>query len=73
MKLYIAVTPDEYELPLFVTDSVQEMAAWANIKVKSVQELCSRNSKKEPFTRIKGGCVHSSHRIRKIIIEEDTP
>lgn len=73
MKLYIAVTPDEYELPLFVTDSAQAMAEWANIKVKSVQEQCSRNSKKEPFARIKGGCVHSSHRLRKIIIEEDTP
>lgn len=26
-KIYMAVTPDEYELPLFVTDNLDEMAA----------------------------------------------
>lgn len=53
MKLYIAVTPDEYELPLFVTDSAQTMAAWANVKVRTVHEQCSRNSKKRTVRKNK--------------------
>lgn len=72
MKLYIAVTPDEYELPLFVTDSVKAMAKWASISVNSVYEQCSRNKAREPYKN-NGGFVNDPHRLRKIIIEEDTP
>lgn len=70
MKLYIAVTPDELELPLFVTDSVEVMAAWAGIKAKSVHEMCSKNRKKPPFNRGKGGRVRP-YRIRRINVEEN--
>ena len=34
-KLFMAVTPDEYELPLFVTESLDEMAKKFN-KTKSM-------------------------------------
>lgn len=33
MTLYIAVTPDCFELPLYVADTAEEMAAWAGVKV----------------------------------------
>ena len=71
--LYIAVTPDELELPLYVTDSPQAMASWAGIGVQSVHQQCSRNKKKAPFNRQNGGRIHSPHRLRKIIIEEENP
>ena len=70
MKLYIAVTPDELELPLFVTDNAQVMACWAGIKVSSVFEMCSKNAKKPPYNRGKGGKVRP-YRIRRINVEEN--
>lgn len=70
MKLYIAVTPDELELPLFVTDSIEVMAAWAGIKVKSVYEMCSKVRKKPPFNRGNGGRPRP-YRIRRIDVEEN--
>lgn len=70
MKLYIAVTPDELELPLFVTDDAQVMACWAGIKVKSVHEMCSKNAKRPPFKLGMGGRVRP-YRIRRINVEEN--
>lgn len=31
MTLYLAVTADEYELPLYVADSCKEMAKWFGV------------------------------------------
>lgn len=31
MKLYMAVTADDYELPVFVTQTVTEMAKWYGV------------------------------------------
>jgi hypothetical protein len=45
----MAVTCDRYELPLFVTESLQEMAEWMGYTKRSVIECCSRNKKKPPF------------------------
>lgn len=70
MKLYIAVTPDELELPLFVTDNAQIMAYWAGVNVSSVYEMCSKNAKKPPYNRGKGGTVRP-YRIRRIFVEEN--
>lgn len=39
--LYIAKTDDEYELPLAVFDSPTELAAWAGIKVDSLNSALS--------------------------------
>ena len=68
MTLYIAVTGDEYELPLYVTASVDEMAAWAGIKVRSVESQACRNAGKPPFRR---NGIKRKYRIRKIIMEDD--
>jgi hypothetical protein len=70
MTLYLAVTPDELELPLHVAETAEEMAAWAGIKVKTVREQCSRNKKKPPSKRIKGGGAGRNYRLRKIEMEE---
>ena len=68
--LYLAVTPDELELPLYVAETEEEMAEWAGIKVKTVKEQCSRNKKKPPEAR-KGGGAGRNYRLRKILIEEE--
>ena len=33
MTLYIAVTPDHLELPMYVAETAEEMAEWAGVKV----------------------------------------
>lgn len=38
MILYIAVTPDHLELPLYVADTAQEMAKWAGVTVQIVRD-----------------------------------
>lgn len=38
---YMMVTPDEYELPLIVTESLDEMEAKTGVKKRSIeQQLC---------------------------------
>lgn len=68
MTLYLAVTGDEYELPLFVTESDYEMAAWAGIKVTSVRSSACRNKNKPPCPPNGTRC---EYRLRKIIVEDD--
>lgn len=36
MKCYMAVTPDEYELPLFVTDSIKELSEYYGISETTI-------------------------------------
>ena len=66
--LYMAVTCDEYELPLFVADNIEDLAAWAGVKVKTAKEKISRNAKKEPFKPKK---QINKHRLRRLLIEEE--
>jgi hypothetical protein len=67
MWLYMAVTCDRYELPLFVTESLQEMAEWMGYTKRSVIECCSRNKKKPPFQ-----IEHAYKiRLRRIEMEEE--
>lgn len=68
MTLYIAVTPDVYELPLYVADTIEGMAAWAGIKVSSVRSMVCRNRNKAPFPPMG---KKSEFRLRKIIMEDD--
>lgn len=69
MTLYMAVTPDHLELPLFVTDSVHAMARWAGIKVSTVYQTCARNNHRPtPSIETKLPC---KYRIRRIEVEED--
>lgn len=71
MILYISVTPDAYELPLYVADTIEEIAEWAGVKVKTVREQCSRNKKIPPSNRRGGGCGRN-YRLRKIEMEDET-
>lgn len=69
VKLYVAVTPDRYELPLYVADSAQELAAWAGVLTATVYENCSRNRGKPPIDdRVNLG---TPYRMRKIEFVED--
>lgn len=42
--LYMAVTNDEYELPVFVTDNVNDLAYLLGAKSKTITEVISRGS-----------------------------
>lgn len=42
-KYYLAVTPDEYELPLCVAETAQELADKMGIKRESILSNISRN------------------------------
>ena len=45
MKLFLAVTPDEYELPLYVADSIDELSEKYNQSKDSIYSLISRPPK----------------------------
>lgn len=71
MILYIAVTPDHLELPMYVADTAEEMAAWAGVKVQTVRSNCSRNKHKPPFEQDDICRVASGQRMRRVVIEEE--
>lgn len=60
-KLYLAVTPDELELPLFVTDNVKELADHYGVTKNVVLSSISHN---------KGGNV-SGRKFIRVEIDED--
>ena len=41
-KIYMVVTSDEYELPLYVADSVAEIAEWSGSTINSIYSMMSR-------------------------------
>ena len=41
MTLYLAVTADKYELPLYVTDTRKEMADWYGVPVALITQAIS--------------------------------
>lgn len=43
-KLYMAVTADKYELPLFVSPSISEIARFCGIKKASAKSMISKQS-----------------------------
>lgn len=60
-KLYLAVTPDEYELPLFVADSAVELAKMFSTTANVVSSCISHNSSGK-----KAGV-----KFIRIVVEED--
>lgn len=44
MKLYLGVTHDKYELPLFVADSLKELSKMSGFDYDSVRHLISKRS-----------------------------
>ena len=69
MTLYIAVTPDHLELPMYVAETAEEMAAWAGIKVQTVRSTCSRNKHRGPLPA--GFGISAPYRLRRLDFEED--
>lgn len=67
MTLYVAVTADEYELPVFVTDSCIELARFLNMPVHKVYNCFSR----QKYKGVKNQRVARSHRIYRVIVGED--
>lgn len=69
MTLYIAVTPDHLELPMYVADTAEEMAKWAGVKVQTVRSNCSRNKHREVLPP--GVDIGAPYRMRRLDFEED--
>jgi hypothetical protein len=44
MKLYMAVTTDEYELPLAVTDTAVELARMYGVTPKALRKIAAREN-----------------------------
>ena len=44
MKLYMGVTPDKYELPLFVADSLKELSKMSGFDYDSIRHRISKKS-----------------------------
>lgn len=57
--LYLAVTPDKYELPIYVTDTPGKMAQLTGISRATINECISKNSSgkrnKMKFVRVRFG------------------
>ena len=65
--VYMAITPDEYELPLYVSDSAVEMAKWAGISRGALLSMLAPGRKNLKKHRYKV----SKRRIIRVYIEED--
>ena len=66
MKLYMAVTADEYELPLCVEDSTTALAAWLGITTNAVLSACT--PRRMDRTR-----THCGYRIIRVETDEKGP
>lgn len=52
---WLFVTTDKYELPIYVADTIEELAAWQGVKVKSIVQAVSRyehGAKNGPYRRV---------------------
>ena len=66
MKLYMAVTADEYELPLCVEDSTTALAAWLGITTNAVLSACTPR-------RMERSRTHCGYRIIRVETDEKGP
>ena len=62
MKIYMGVTPDKYELPMFVADSLKELAKMSGFDYDSIRHRISKKS---------SGRNHGIKFIKVIIGEEE--
>ena len=69
MKLYMGVTPDKYELPLFVADSLKELSKMSGFDYDSVRHLISKRSsgknKGIKFIKITIDEVEEWHKVKR--------
>lgn len=70
MFLYLACTPDKYELPLFVADSAEEMAEYLGVPVNTVYKMTSRKRRQDRDGR---KYKASKLQLMRISTEEDDP
>jgi len=47
MSIYIASTTDKYELPLYVSDNLKDMAKWSGLSVTNVAVHITRKLKRK--------------------------
>lgn len=53
MKLYLYVTDDEYELPMFVGDTQRELADYKGVGIKTIPSLLSKQRRGKIVSRYK--------------------
>ena len=70
MFLYLACTPDKYELPLYVADSAGEMAEYLGVPVNTVYKMTSRKRRHD-----RDGRKYKTDKLQlmRISTEEDDP
>lgn len=61
MTLYLYVTPDEYELPICVSDSVTKLVNKLGLNKSSVESI---------FSRIRSG-KYTSRKFKIVEVEDD--
>lgn len=62
--LYMAVTNDEYELPVFITDNVADLAYLLGAKSKTITEVISRGSDNRKKKRKK------KYLYKKVVVDD---
>jgi len=63
MKLWIAATPDQYELPMIVADSAAELARRCGCSAQKVQNEIQRNKHRKSRRFFQGGTKYSFHLV----------
>lgn len=67
MKLYMAVTADQYELPLIVTPSATEMARFVQQSVSQMYGMIWHHKN----TTLKRSGVNRGYNVLRIEVEDD--
>jgi ribosomal protein L37AE/L43A len=70
MVLYLAVTPDKYELPLYVAESAREMAAYLGVSEGAVYKMVLLHRRYDQIGRKKSS---DRPKLMRISVEEDEP
>ena len=70
MRLYIAVTPDKYELPVCVTDTAWEMAKWHGVPPAVIHQAVYRQ-KRVPGGRKRHTHPRGTYRFYAVDVDDD--
>lgn len=70
MKLYMAVTNDEFELPVLVSESIDEFSRFLNLKPSSIPPMLSL-SKKRMKENIKTAYRKGRLRLLTVVVDDD--
>gem|GEM_PF-2622444 len=64
MNVYLLVTPDKYELPLYIADTAEELAIRIGRPAKAVKHACAPSQQKRRSGKKDG------YQIRRVSIAE---